>query len=379
MNRAAANGRPFPAAIGRILIIKWSALGDIVLASAAMQDIRQAFPEAELHLDTLPQNRHLFDADPRFAAVVALPMRARRQRLSIHRRWLQRVRAAGYDLIIDLQSTDHTRLLVAGLAFGRHRVPARWGLRSGFPYTLSPPAQAGPHPAQRARALLARAGLAARTIRPVLHVPPGMCERVARLRERHGLVEGRYAILLPGSQARSRLRRWGVERYAELALLLQRRGIDRIALIGARDEAEDCARIIDLVEARAPGAMVLLDDLAFLEVIPACAGAACIIANDTGTAHVAAAAGRPLWVICGPTDPRQSCPLGARAIQGGFPCADAYRPTCRFGPDPPCLAAIAPTDVLALALGEAASVPALRLYEGLATSPAAGAKAGVDS
>ena len=39
-----------PERIRRILVIKWSALGDVVIASAVMEDIARAFPRATLHL-----------------------------------------------------------------------------------------------------------------------------------------------------------------------------------------------------------------------------------------------------------------------------------------------------------------------------------------
>lgn len=348
--------------IQRILIVKWSALGDVALASAAIEDLRRAFPLALLHLDTLPSAQRLFAHDPRFDAVFVLPMRERKKRWRVHAQWLRRVRAARYDLIVDLQGSDHTRLLLACLAFGNGRVPRRWGIQRGFPYTLSPPAEAGPLPLARMRALLGRAGIVASTPRPVLYPSDTQCERVSLLFGRLGIEPGRYAIFLPGSQAGGWLKRWGAEHYAELGLLLHRRGIRRVLVIGARDETEECARIVAAIDARAPGVAFHLADLDLLEIVPACAGTACIVANDTGTAHIAAAAGRPLWVLCGPTDPRRVRPPGAKAVQADFHCLNCYRKTCRWGPRPQCLERIEPAAVLALALGDAAAIDGLRLY-----------------
>ncbi|MBS0571321.1 MAG: glycosyltransferase family 9 protein [Proteobacteria bacterium] len=349
-------------AIRRILIVKWSALGDVALASAAMEDLRRAFPRATLHLDTLPAARRLFEHDPRFDAVFALPMRARKRRLRLHWQWLRRVRAARYDLIVDLQGADHTRLLLACLVFGHGRTPQRWGIRRGFPYTLSPPPHAGPHPAQRMRALLQRAGIPASAPRPVLHPADAQRARVADLLRGVGATAGRYAVFLPGSQAGGWLKRWGAAHYAELGLLLRARGLERILVIGGPEETDECRQIVAAIEARAPGMAFHLADLDLLEIIPACAGAMCIIANDTGTAHIAAAAGRPLWVLCGPTDPRRVRPLGALAIQADYHCLNCYRKTCRWGPKPLCLERIRPEDVLRLVLGDAKEALGLRVF-----------------
>ena len=54
--------KPNPADIKRILIIKWSAMGDLVLGSAIFEDVRKAFPDADIHLNTLPTWKGLFRA-----------------------------------------------------------------------------------------------------------------------------------------------------------------------------------------------------------------------------------------------------------------------------------------------------------------------------
>ena len=51
--------------IRRVLVIKWSALGDVVIASALMEDIARALPHAEIHLNTQPNCTGLFAQDPR--------------------------------------------------------------------------------------------------------------------------------------------------------------------------------------------------------------------------------------------------------------------------------------------------------------------------
>ena len=71
---------PHSGAIHRILIIKWSALGDVVIATALMEDVRRAFPDAAIDLNTLPNCLALFKDDPRFREVFAIDVRDRSQR-----------------------------------------------------------------------------------------------------------------------------------------------------------------------------------------------------------------------------------------------------------------------------------------------------------
>src|SRR3569832_1885007 len=66
---------PARADIRRILLIKWSALGDIAVPTAVMEDVRRAFPNAEIALNTLPPWQRLFEGDPRFRKVIAVALR----------------------------------------------------------------------------------------------------------------------------------------------------------------------------------------------------------------------------------------------------------------------------------------------------------------
>lgn len=333
--------------IRRILIIKWSALGDVVMATAIMEDVRRAFPQADIDLNTLPAYQGLFAHDPRFREVLAIDVRSRKRRLKNELTWLRRVRAGRYDLLIDLQRTDHSRSLLALLWLTGGAPPHRLGNRGGFPYTARPSVtDPKAHAFQMMRSVLESAGIPARTSTPVLYAPPEAQQRAQALLQAHGLEPGRFAVFLPGSQAAGWLKRWGVERYAELAdRLVAANRVNRIAVIGGPDEVEDCARIC----AAGPHLVNLNGRLGLLEIVPTCQRAAFVIANDTGTAHIAAAAGRPMLVLCGPTDPARVKPIGAgvRAIQAELPCRNCYAKQCRNEDRHACMRLLSPEFVAA--------------------------------
>ncbi len=329
----------------RILIIKWSALGDVVIASAIMEDIARAFPCAEIHLNTLPNSLPLFAHDPRFADVFAVDVRRKGARWRNTLAWLSRVRAGRYDLLVDLQNSDRSRLLLALLALLPGAPSYRFGNRAGFPYTAAPAAvPANAHVFDKMRAILVALGVPARTDLPVLHPSVESEERVARLRREHGLEDDRYVVLLPGSQAGGWLKRWGTERYAELARCLHAAGVPRVVLVGGPDEVDVCRQIAGVGDF-----VVNLNGVpSLLEIAPLCAGAAAIIGNDTGTAHFAASADRPLLVLCGPTDPRRVKPISAhaRAVQADLPCRSCYAKTCVATDTHACMRAITPAWVV---------------------------------
>lgn len=333
--------------IRRILIVKWSALGDVVITSALMEDVARAFPHAEIHLNTMPNCAGLFAHDPRFAEVFTIDVRDKARRWKNAWAWVRRVREGRYDLLIDFQRSDHSRFLLTLLLLTGGAPRLRLGNRGGFPYNRQPSVRdPQAHAFVMMRSVIESAGIPARTDHPVFHPEPAALAKVAALRAQQGLEDGRYVVLLPGSQAAGWLKRWGADRFAELAGLLHCQGMDKVVVIGGPDEIEDCARIAKA----GPFVLNLNGALALLEIAPLCAGAAAIIGNDTGTAHFSSGAGRPLLVLCGPTDPRRVKPIGAHtvAIQASLPCSNCYGKECRNPDRQACMKAISPEFVATL-------------------------------
>ena len=334
---------PADPTIRRILIIKWSAMGDVILATALFEDIAQAFPEREIHLNTLPAWQGLFAEDRRFQKVLALDLRHPRQQVMASLAWLRQVRRQHYDLIIDLQCNDRSRLLLSLLRWTGCRIPYRLGNRRQFPYNIAPAELPYPaHTIDRSRAALHAGNIAATTPRPVLHIPDTHRAHAQELLATHHLTPGQFAIFLPGCNADGHLKRWGARRYAALAHQLHREGLARIALIGGPDEIQECQEI---AEACGSWLVNLCGQTAILDIPSLCEPARFIVANDTGTAHLAAATPTPMLVLCGPTDPRRVKPLGDNVVtlQADLPCINCYRKTCSHHS---CMTLLTPSRVL---------------------------------
>lgn len=328
-------------------------MGDVALASAGFESVRQAFPDAQIDLSTLPPWDRLFEEDPRFRRVLCHGLRSggRWQQLRASIRWLRAVRAGDYDLIVDLQSTDRSRILIGCLWLMGCQVPRRVGNKRAIPYNVAPaPIPEPVHALQRIDRALAAAGVKPTADRPHLHVARASRQAAQDKLESLGLTSGGYAVFLPGSQAAGYLKRWGASRYARLAELLAEHGLNQVLVLGGPDEVAEC-------EAIARGSRARVHDLcgqtSLQELVPLCARASVIIANDTGTAHVASAADRPMLVLCGPTDPRKVLPAGpgVRAMQADLPCINCYRKHCAHHS---CMALMSPELVIQALLQEPA-------------------------
>ena len=326
--------------IRKILVIKWSAMGDVFSATILFEDIRRAFPDAEIHLNTMPAWRGLFAHDPRFAKLIAVDVRRRPGRLAATREWLRAVRETRYDLVVDLQTTDRSALLLILLQLSGRRIPYRIGNDKRLPYNIYPQTKLL-KPLDKSRAALRAAGINSVTPRPVLHIPPHNEQRAAKLMQRYGLVAGQYALLMPGCQAAGYLKRWGAQRYGQLAQRLHQSDDLKVVLIGGPDELEECERIAEIV---GNGVVNLCGQTEIFDVVPLARQARFLVANDTGTAHLASATDRPMVVICGPTDPRKVKPAGDNvvALQADLPCINCYQKHCSHHS---CMPAITPDAV----------------------------------
>lgn len=354
------------AAIRKVLVIKWSAMGDLVMAGAAFEDIARTFREARIDLDTLPPWDTLYREDPRFDHIHCFNLR--HGGLVQSWRWLKAIAKVNYDLVIDLQTTDRSRIQLALLGLLFKPIRYRAGNKQAWPYNLrlnsERPHVVPRHALQIAGETLAAAGINAATVYPHLHIPKTVRASVKALLHTRGLDNRRFAALLPGCQAAGYLKRWGKQNYVEFARTLLERDIERIVILGGPDEMEECAGI-----ARALGnsAVNLCGQTALLELPMICEKATITIANDTGTAHLASAANIPMVVVCGPTDPRRVLPAGAnvRPAQLSLPCINCYRKHCAHHS---CMRLLTPQAVMRIA---ESIVPALRPVDRSAPSVSA--------
>src|SRR5690606_12129337 len=101
-----------------------------------------------------------------------------------------------------------------------------------------------------------------------------------------------YALLVPGGSEHRPEKRWPVDRYGELARILQARGYDIIVIGGPAE-----AGLAHYIQRVAPGARDLTGRTDFARVAALGAKAALAVGNDTGPLHLAAAAGAPTVVL----------------------------------------------------------------------------------
>jgi heptosyltransferase-1 len=321
--------------IERVLIVRLSAMGDVIHTLPAVHWLRRKFPQA--YISWLIEERwaELLCApgSPRRGARSALRplvdevhtvnLKAwRKSLLSIST--LQRaatvwndVRGGHYDVAVDLQGAMRSAVLarwsgarvVYGAAEARESPASLW-------YTRKVAAR-GRHVVEQnlsvAEALMERTVESSHTniscdLPCDLPCDPQAEARISdRLRERlteYGM--GEFAILNPGAGWGAK--RWPAERYGEVARGLGDLGVRSILNYGPGEE--ELVRVAGVASGGTAQAM----SCTISELIALTRRARLFIGGDTGPLHLAAALRVPVVAIYGPTDPARNGPYGTRSI-----------------------------------------------------------------
>lgn len=147
-----------------------------------------------------------------------------------------------------------------------------------------------------------------------------------------GEVAAPYLAVAPGARY-GPAKRWPAERFAEAARALLARGIARgVAVVGEAADREACDAVAGLV---GPAARSLAGRTSLLELTALLAGAAAVLVNDSGTAHLSAALGTPTAILFSSTDPAWTAPRGhaVRVLSAALACKPCFRRRCPWRDD----------------------------------------------
>jgi ADP-heptose:LPS heptosyltransferase len=303
--------------IERILVIKLSALGDFVLALAAMKRIRIAHPKAHITLLTTPPFEALAKSCPYFNAVDT------GGRPEGFQEWMglrSRLKAADYDRVYDLQTSAQSNRIFQLL----RPSPPEWsGVAFGCSMPHRNPLRNPMHTLERQADQLMYAGIWPDAPTAPGEAPPPdiswIWKNLPPERPVPGAVKPRpYAMFVPGGSAHRPEKRWPVEKYSELARILYARGYD-IVIIGGVQETG----LAHAIQRTTPRARDLTGRTDFGRIAFLGAKAALAVGNDTGPLHLAAAAGAPTIVLFSKaSDPALSAPRGRVATLQADKLAD---------------------------------------------------------
>lgn len=251
------------------------------------------------------------------------------------------IRQRGFDTIL-LLTNSFASALLAALA----RVPARVGYRTDgrsslLTIALMPPGNPGPHMTGYYLGLLQPWGLTGDPAAVSLAVTDAERRHARSRLDEWGLKAADHLVAINPGAAYGSAKRWPVERFAALANRLGRDGASLVVLGSAAERALGEAIVAGL-GSRAVNAAGLTTIREALAMLTWCQH---LVTNDSGPMHLAAALGRPVTAIFGPTDPRATRPVGERVtiLQYAVDCAPCRYRDCPI--DHRCMTAVSVEEV----------------------------------
>lgn len=314
--------KPLPplADVRRLLVVKTSALGDVIHALPAVQAIKEAAPHLDLDWAVRARAADVLRGNPNVSRLHVLADRPSLADLAALRRDL---RAARYDVALDMQG-----LALSGLVTRLSGASARVGWdrnREGNALFLTHPVVPGRAQDRHevdllygfAEALGVRAGHAAFTPQPYL-----AAGNAAKADEwLAGLPRPRVALNVGASRA---YKRWALARWAEVARGL---GADGAGLVFLGDRAD--AQVVAAVVPTLPPGTAFVDlsgKTTLRELASVLAACDLLVSGDSGPMHLAVAVGTPAVALFGATDPRRHGPYGPRNLVLHDPAPGAMVP-----------------------------------------------------
>lgn len=346
----------------RVLIIKPSAIGDVVHTLPVLNILRKHWPQSHIAWLVTPACAGLLEGHPQLDEVILF------ERRRFGQGWRSPAAAAGlyafqrklrdrkFDLVIDLQG-----LFRSGWLARKTGAPIRVGFANAREFgwvflthrvRVGTPEQ---HATERYLTVVQSLGLPRGPVEFVFPTGGADHDYVTQ----HVPRDKRYAVLLPGTNWETK--RWPAERFAGLVRpLWEHHGLTTV-LAGAPNEVELCDRVYKSAVAASPDprAMPPVINLAgrttLRQLVALLRRADLVVANDSGPMHIASALGRPLVTPFGPTNPVRTGPYRRieTVIRLDIPCSPCYSRKCSHQS---CLTMLEPEAVLRLAREQMGSV-----------------------
>jgi lipopolysaccharide heptosyltransferase I len=301
--------------MNRILIVRMSALGDIVHALPVLAALRAAHPSAEIDWLT----------DAAYSGILE-HVEGISRRVVVRPGYLNAIsvmRSRGYDVAFDLQglikSASAARLSGARRVIGFEKNGLREPVAAWF-YTESAPVPEGAHVIQKNLSALTLVGVTSTAIAFPFRVP---ASRVAE--EVAAAVQGRFALINPGAGWPNK--RWSADRFGLLAKRIHDRFAMPAYVLWGRGEAA----LADSVVAASGGAATRSPETSLGDLLALCRRAALMVSGDTGPLHLAAAMGTPIVGLYGPTWSERNGPWNPAdvAVSRASACVCHHKRQCR--------------------------------------------------
>ena len=331
-----------------ILIVKLSAIGDVIHTLPSLAALRTLYPKAHITWVVEKAAADLVINHPFLDTVIVSSRKRWGRKLAAGRlpgAWrdfrvfLARLRARRYDLVIDFHGLFKSAMVVA--LSGGERKLGYDSLQelSGLFYNEKIPEDMQKHAVDRYLDFPRYLGAAIDKVEFVLPADSRAEANALALLAEHGLSRQRFVAINPVAYWKTKL--WDNDKFAVLADdIFEKLGLP-VVFTGTEVEA-----IAPILKAMRTKGVNLAGRTSLLELAAVYRKADTVVTTDSGPMHLAAAVGKKVVALFGPTDPARTGPYGVghTVIRSDLPCSPCLLKKCA---SMQCMKDISPQQVLA--------------------------------
>ncbi len=329
----------------KILLIRLSSLGDIVLTTPAIRAVRDNFPNAHITMLTGKQSADILRENPYLNEIITFDRLAKDKNTGEMWRIIHLLRERKFTLAIDLQRKFRTELLM-------YFSGATQRVGKGRLCTVRVSEKGNKHATSDYFDILHEVGIPAEDQKLELFLAESERREALQRLKTAGIVAGRLKVgLFPG--ASWKLRQWMPERFAAIGDRLVEHFNANVLIFGGPQESELVQKVANLMETRS---IPFAGNLQIRQLAACIEQCDLFLTNDTGPMHIAAGVGTRTVSLFGPGNHIRFQPLGVehQLIRHDVPCSPCkqFTDTCK---DNICMKGIAVDEVwysISCALGE---------------------------
>jgi heptosyltransferase-1 len=299
-----------PESFKNILIIKPSALGDIVQALPALSALRRSFPDAEISWLVRPEFAPLIENHPHLTRIIPF------DRKLLGKAWFHpgafktllslfgRLRRSEFDAVFDFQGLFRTAFFarISGCRKRFGPANAREFSRIFYTHRIEKPADS-PHVVDHYMNLVRAAGGASTDVEFIVPLDATAKNSVEKILTAHNIASQTYVVFVPGSAHADKC--WPIDRFAALA---EKLSSDHKLSIVATGSSSEASLVESLVRSAKTPIINLAGRTSIAELVALLRDAALVVSNDTGPGHIASALGTPMVMIFGWSNPALIAP-----------------------------------------------------------------------
>jgi heptosyltransferase-3 len=287
--------------VRKILVIKLRYIGDVLLTTPVFTALKENFPDASITALVNSGTESVLAGNPAIDNIIAFDRGTKKlglaSRVIGNLRFLRKVRSMGFDMVVDLSSSDRAAI-ISFLSGARYRL-ARDPIGEGFPgkkhlYTHVAEYEDQNHMVIQNLDAVTSFGISAEDLRLKIFATQEDRDYAKGLFDEKGIVGDDFVVLIQPT-SRKEFKCWPDEKFAALIDALQGKGA-KVVVTGAPSEAETIRSISSLcgLPPMDLGATTIGQLVAVLEL------ADLFIGLDSAPMHIAAAVRTPAIALFGP-------------------------------------------------------------------------------